>query len=1385
MQGEQRLEQDVSLRILQDFSLAVDSKRACSFAFSSKQVPKSWKAFTFELPIPFYLVHAPGAKFGEIKSLAMGISAENYVLLADLGSYALLILRRAKKGDNLPLLVPIRKQEDYERVASTIRKFNLTSDELTAHSSINSIVDLLRVGAERYYTNRGLFSNHYLKERLFKQLSERGRNPEKESSGLLVKLGGEVPIAPGTVNEVLADLGYLLDPHTKSGYAQYQLKSGSLSLDVGCIVAPVESLDTKTGDQVVPSYQAVASLREFNWVILTNGRLWRLYSSRVSSSSTNYFEVDLEGIVSESDPKLLYFVSLFSASSFLSRQGLTDIEITYEGGITYAKEIEEDLRSKVFDGQLFLNLARAIVDHSPSKGYSQVELEMAKATALKLLYRLLFMLYAESRALLPVENPKYKEASMDSLRQRLSALEKEPESSSSWDAIRRLFKIIGKGSPERGVPEYDGALFEDDPELDSRVMRNKFLVPALRDLMETEGRGIDYQNLGVRHLGSLYEALLEYSVRQAQQDLIVYKEEILDATYAADLKAKPKDYIGKGELYLTVGGLARKGTGSYFTPDEIVRFLVKKGLEPHFKIREEKFLSDMKKLRSLPSNDPELEKKTIDDLLDLKVLDPAMGSGHFLVTVVDDITHWVINLLKENPDAPLVKVIEEDREQIIREQLKTGIRLDEDLLTDNVILKRMVMKRCVYGVDINPLAVELAKLSLWLDSFTIGTPLTFLDHHIRPGDSLMGLWLKNIADKAFETTLDTWTETLSAEGSTLFEMVSMPADLTVDQVNQSKRAYYDVRERTESLRMLLDLSVAMILDPELGKKLPPNFMLIKQIYETNRKKPDWWSRVEEALLLARKYRAFHWEFEFLDAFPGGDRGFDFVIMNPPWEAVKPEDDDFFSPYYPRLRRITSKPEKKKVIDSLLKDSQVTQAYQEYRRNIEQKVSFYKQSGEFVRRGSGDTNLWKLFLERALKLLSEGGSLAVVVPSGIVTDEGAKQLREALFEGKTRAMFEFENKKGIFPDIDARMKFAVLVWDKAEPVPAFPAAFYLHGVEALDGKVEHDKFVEIPMELVRKSAPDSLSIPEVRNKKQLEVFSKIYHSCPLLNDLGKGWTVAFVSELHRTNDSELFRKDGKGWPLIEGKNFHQFIPDYEKVEFTVDPKEGLKRTAKHGEYRLINEQIHKTVRLAFRNVAASTNVRGMIACVIPPNSFCPHSVAIVLPRINSSTPVGKEYAKLVSYLAGVLNSFVFDFLIRTRVTMNLSFFYVFQTPVPSKFNGGPADRIVELSSRLSSTDKRFDEFAKMLGVHAKPPNMKERIELTAELNAIVAKHYGLTREEFEVILSSFDGFKEDKDLPKLGNETKWNDDLIRRFNGEVRKRVLSYFEGLGVRRGDNT
>lgn len=462
--------------------------------------------------------------------------------------------------------------------------------------------------------------------------------------------------------------------------------------------------------------------------------------------------------------------------------------------------------------------------------------------------------------------------------------------------------------------------------------------------------------------------------------------------------------------------------------------------------------------------------------------------------------------------------------------------------------------------------------------------------------------------------------------------------------------------------------------------------------------------------------------------------------------------------------------------NLLREKAISEAYKSYRERIEDKVQFFKQSKEYIRRGSGDTNLWKLFLERSLKLAGEDGSFALVIPSGIITDEGAKQLRESLFQGTIHIMYEFENKMNIFPDIDARTKFVLLVADKSQAASSFPAAFYLHDIDSLQGKTEKEKFLEISIDLVKKSAPVSLSIPEIRNKEQLAVFSHIYDSNPLLSDSSKGWITVLVTELHRTADSDLFKTDNKGWCLADGKSFHQFVCDYEKSVFSVDPSKTIKRLSGCKEYDGIVQQIHEMPRLAFRAIASSTNVRTVIACILPPNTVSDHNVSVIIPKKGMKRSLDSVYYKLIAYLSGILNSYVFDFLVRTRISIYFSFYIFYQTPVPAEINSPIAKQIEELSAILSSCDDRFLELAKTFGLKPVILNMRERIELTAKLNALVAKHYGLNRQQLQVILNSFEGFEEDKELVNM-KEVQWDDTLIRKFNGEVRKRVLPIFEQL--------
>ena len=273
-------------------------------------------------------------------------------------------------------------------------------------------------------------------------------------------------------------------------------------------------------------------------------------------------------------------------------------------------------------------------------------------------------------------------------------------------------------------------------------------------------------------------------------------------------------------------------------------------------------------------------------------------------------------------------------------------------------------------------------------------------------------------------------------------------------------------------------------------------------------------------------------------------------------------------------------------------------------HIREQSTFYKESGEFEKRGNGDIDMWKLFLERMLSIVAEGGILSIVLPYGILTNEGATELRNEIFNKEIIAVYEFENRNGIFPEVHRAYKFVLLLIKNTKPTPLFHAAFYLHNINALLAKSETEKILEIPTSLIRAVSPTDMAIPEFRTREDVSILEFLYRRHGRVGDgLDNGrYTIDFVRELDRTNDSGLFRRDGRGWPLVEGKNFHQFIHDYTEPEFSVLKEDGLARTKRIKIYGTMNTQLHESYRLVYRKVASSTNMRTMISCIIPPNAF---------------------------------------------------------------------------------------------------------------------------------------------------------------------------------------
>ena len=468
------------------------------------------------------------------------------------------------------------------------------------------------------------------------------------------------------------------------------------------------------------------------WGILTNGGVWRLYDHRARPRASGYYEADLAALLRPgNEDALRTFYLLFRRDSFNLRDGAQApfLETALAEGRRYEEQVARDLSNVVFD-TVFPGLVTALARQSTR------DLPEIRDAALIFLYRLLFVLYAEDRGLLPVNDPRYDDYGLrkrvrdDIARRTQDGDTFSTHAASYYNHLTTLFTLIDKGDASIGLPPYNGGLFApaSAPMLETARLSDTAVAPILYAMSHRESHFVNYRDMSVQQLGSIYERLLE-------------REPVRGGDGSSKVSIRPNAY-------------ARKDSGSFYTPQELVDLIVDRTLKPlaeeRLKAFEDKAAALQNDRRPKAERHAELTKLDPAEAgLDLKVLDPAMGSGHFLVTAVDFLSDYISELIEYVPAvpawldgayaSPLVQRIERIRHDILQRAAASNWVIDEAQLTDQAIIRRMVLKRCIYGVDKNRLTVELAKVSLWLHSFTVGAPLSFLDHHLRVGDSLIGV----------------------------------------------------------------------------------------------------------------------------------------------------------------------------------------------------------------------------------------------------------------------------------------------------------------------------------------------------------------------------------------------------------------------------------------------------------------------------------------------------------------------------------------------------------------------------------------------------------------------------------------------------------------------
>ncbi|WP_430014630.1 Eco57I restriction-modification methylase domain-containing protein [Microcystis ichthyoblabe FBCC-A1114] len=639
-----------------------------------------------------------------------------------------------------------------------------------------------------------------------------------------------------------------------------------------------------------PSFQITNYLTGtgVDWGILTNGREWRLYYRQASSTATEFYLVDLMELLEGGDrQKFPYFWLFFRQEAFIKDiHGQNFLERVREGSTTYATRVGNELKELVFD-RIFPDISKGFVSLN-----TDIQPDLLYEASLSLLYKLLFLLYAEARDLLPVRGDYRDYSLLQKTREIAVKIDRQQAFSGTstgiYDALLSLFRIVDRGDANLAVPRYNGGLFDMEEGrvncfLGQYKLSDAVLAPILDKLARFEGQPIDYSFLGVRQLGSIYEGLLEYRI------------------------------VIEGEsVHLENDRGERKATGSYYTPDYIVKYIVSHTLKPILEQRARQFGDVMTEIatRRQESSDrrlgnlsqqglekelQRLEKKAITTLLDLKLCDPAMGSGHFLVEAVDYLTDELIQILNLYPeDNPVLTMLETTRQNIIDNLRQQGIILDSPTLEPTQLLQRVVMKRCIYGVDINPMAVELAKVSLWLHSFTVGAPLSFLDHHLRCGNSLIGTTAKDaeaamIEEESGQLTLLTGPFVGLLRAAEIMRGISTLSDATFAEVEASEQLFRDFDSQAKPYKRLLDVFLSRFF----GVKTAIEFL---QRYGGNISAINWdklprsdQGILDQAASLYKSKRFFHWDLEFPEVFIDLDSaswkdnpGFDAVIGNPPY-----------------------------------------------------------------------------------------------------------------------------------------------------------------------------------------------------------------------------------------------------------------------------------------------------------------------------------------------------------------------------------------------------------------------------------------------------------------------------------------------------------------------
>lgn len=1086
---------------------------------------------------------------------------------------------------------------------------------------------------------------------------------------------------------------------------------------------------------------AVASRQEVPWLVVLRKDQIRLYPGRdgvgvgSKGQAETFFEVDLSTV----DPEYAALLPLIFSAGALVNDGTAD-ELLEESS-RFATELGARLRERIYE-EIVPPVAVEVAQRLSKNAGVALDAEglaLAYRVTLRILFRLLFQAYAEDRGLLPSgRNEGFDANSLKTNARRLLETDAETfgESSTIWFDLVQVWSAIDEGNAQWQIPSYNGGLFSTDPDrspegalIKKIELPDSVLGPALKSLLiDITDDGVpgpvDFRSLSVREFGTIYEGLLESSLSLAEEDLT------LDSG-GTWVPAKKEDEVwaSSGSVYFHTASGDRKASGSYFTPKIVVDYLIEQSIVPALTVHLERIASH------LDGGDASAAAR---EFFDFRVADLAMGSGHFLVAAVDKIEALMRTFLTEH-SVP----------GVTEELLRLAAVARDALGTDDVaksevdeigLLRRQVARRCIYGLDLNPMAVELARLGIWIHTFVPGLPMSNLDHGLVNANSLTGCGtieeaLDDLQPNRQPGEMSLFDEILTdqlASSRTLLIDVASASEANKAEVEESARLLQRAREAADTARQIFDAAVAA----RIGR-IQPELILDEESLRDVLEKP-------EVSDVASDLQPAHMPYLFPEAFLRDDPGFDVIIGNPPWEELKPEERSFWLRFRPGLFGL-SDAERVNEIDRLREERiDLLPLFEKEKRSVESYVESLRR-GPFPGMETGDPDLYKAFAWRNWQLLRQDGATAFVAPRTLLNSAGSQKWRKSVFGGADAEILVFINTGRWAFDMEARYSIALVTARPGGGDGVLRMGGPFHSKHEFENRGPTGK---LSFSSISK-ATNEASIPAFDDAISAEVFERI-RTAPRLDERREGWDFRPVREFDATNDRKFYdtssQEDG-GIPVWGGDGYNLWTPEtgevkaYAKLE-TAEAELLRKRmnqirdrrSAFFGQSRDWAQEVetlpYRHPRVAFRGISQRTNQRTVISAVIPGNVLLQNSS----PYLFNVSGTAQDEA----FLVGFLSSIPLDWYARTLIETNLNLFIFKGFPIPVRLPENQLhNRVIQIAGRLAAADDRFADWATEVGVpvgSVGTPAVHD--DLVSELDALVSLLYMLDEDQVEHVFKTF-------------------------------------------------